>query len=55
MAGLARIAKMYGSIVINDERFVWDYVLDYRKQEWREEFRREYLAAQSDKGSGDGT
>lgn len=28
MAGLARITKMLGAIVINDQRFVWDYVAD---------------------------
>ena len=25
MAGLARIAKMYGAIIINGKRYVWDY------------------------------
>ena len=28
MAGLARICKMYGSIIINGERWVWDYAKD---------------------------
>ena len=28
MAGLARIAKMYGGIVINGKKYVWDYVAD---------------------------
>ena len=28
MAGLARIAKLYGSIVVNGEKFVWDYIAD---------------------------
>lgn len=28
MAGLARIAKMYGSIVINGKKFLWDYAND---------------------------
>lgn len=28
MAGLRMIAKMYGGIVINDKRFVWDYARD---------------------------
>ena len=28
----------------------WPDLPDYTKQEWREEFRREYLAAQSNKG-----
>lgn len=28
MGGLARITKMFGAIVINDQRFVWDYVAD---------------------------
>jgi hypothetical protein len=25
MSGLARVAKLYGGIVINGQRFVWDY------------------------------
>jgi hypothetical protein len=25
MTGLARVAKYYGGIVINGQRFVWDY------------------------------
>lgn len=28
MNGLARICKMYGSIVISGQRFVWDYKRD---------------------------
>lgn len=28
MAGLRRIAKAHGGIVINGERWVWDYVAD---------------------------
>lgn len=28
MGGLARIAKMYGGIVVNGKRFVWDYDAD---------------------------
>lgn len=28
MAGLARICKMYGAIVINGQRWVWDYAAD---------------------------
>lgn len=28
MAGLARIAKAYGEIFIQGERYVWDYVAD---------------------------
>ena len=28
MAGLARIAKMYGGMKINGQMFVWDYVAD---------------------------
>ena len=28
MAGLARIAKMYGGMVINGEKYVWDYLAD---------------------------
>lgn len=28
MGGLARLAKMHGSIVIQGQRFVWDYVAD---------------------------
>ena len=28
MGGLARIAKMHGGIVVNGQRFVWDYVSD---------------------------
>lgn len=27
-AGLQKIAKMYGGIVINGQRFVWDYVAE---------------------------
>lgn len=28
MGGLARICKMYGEIVINGNKLVWDYVAD---------------------------
>ena len=28
MAGLARICKMYGSMIINGQRMVWDYASD---------------------------
>jgi len=28
MAGLARIAKLHGGIVINGKRLAWDYVID---------------------------
>lgn len=28
MAGLARLCKMYGAIVVNGKRFVWDYATD---------------------------
>ena len=28
MAGLARIAKAYGSIIINGKKYLWDYVID---------------------------
>lgn len=28
MAGLARIAKLYGAITINGQKYVWDYVKD---------------------------
>ena len=28
MAGLARICKLYGAMVINGQRFVWDYATD---------------------------
>lgn len=28
MGGLRKIAKAFGGIVINGERFVWDYVAD---------------------------
>jgi hypothetical protein len=28
MAGLARICKLYGSIVINGQKWVWDYAQD---------------------------
>lgn len=28
MAGLARICKMYGSMVINGKKWVWDYAQD---------------------------
>lgn len=28
MAGLARIAKMYGGMTINGKRWVWDYDAD---------------------------
>ena len=28
MAGLARIAKAYGGMIINGKCFVWDYVAD---------------------------
>ena len=28
MAGLARICKLYGAMVINGKRYVWDYAAD---------------------------
>lgn len=28
MAGLQRIAKQFGGIVINGKRFIWDYATD---------------------------
>ena len=28
MSGLARIAKMYGGMVINGKKYVWDYAQD---------------------------
>ena len=28
MSGLARIAKVYGGMVVNGKRYVWDYAQD---------------------------
>lgn len=28
MAGLRRICKLYGGMVVNGERYVWDYAAD---------------------------
>ena len=28
MAGLARIAKMYGGMTVNGKKYVWDYAID---------------------------
>lgn len=42
MAGLARLCKMYGAMIISGERWVWDYVADaaVRAQDMTPERRR---------------
>lgn len=63
MSGIARIAKTYGSIIIQGKRYVWDYVADEAVPEnempagskrWKDSERRriELLKQSSQPGAG---
>lgn len=55
MGGLARIAKMYGGMVINGKEYVWDYARDeavpksdMTREQWAASEKAKYAALQAE-------